>query len=75
LCFTTSPKPKYLVTTPFFPYFVCDEGDFGGSVAEVGEGLLFWSWLKPEALAQHSANLRLLKDPNDPHPFSIRLVW
>jgi hypothetical protein len=73
LCFTISPK--HLITAPASPFFVCDEGDFGGGVAWVNDGLLFHSWLKAEAFAQHSANLKLVKDWNDPHPASIKLTW
>jgi hypothetical protein len=74
LCFTISPK--HLITgPPFSPFFVCDEGDFGGGVTWENDGVVFYSWLKPGALAQHSANLKLVKNWDDPYPASIKLTW
>jgi hypothetical protein len=73
LCFTISPK--HFITAPASPFFVCDEGDFGGGVTCVNHGSLFHSWLKPKALAKHGANLKLVKDWNDPQPASIKLTW
>jgi hypothetical protein len=73
LCFTISPK--HLVTSPAPLFFVCDEGDFGGGVEWINDGVFFDSWLKPDAFAQHQANLHLVKNLNDPHPASVKLNW
>jgi hypothetical protein len=74
LCFTiNASKPIFTVVSS--PFFVCDEGDFGGSAGTINLDKLFDVWLKPDALARHSANLRLVKDWKDQNPTSISLTW
>jgi len=72
LCFATNPEHLVKGTSPFF---VCDEGDFGGGVGWANDGSLFDSWLKPEAFAKHSANLQLVKEWNDPNSVTVKLTW
>ena len=72
LCFTINPEHLVKAGSPFF---ICSEGDFGGGVSWINEGLLFDSWLKPDAFGKHEANLRLVKDWNDLNSTKIKLTW
>jgi hypothetical protein len=73
LCFTIIPL--HFCKGPQSPFFICDEGDFGGGVGWVNDGMLFDSWLKPEAFGAHRAKLRLVQGWNDPDPARVTLTW
>jgi hypothetical protein len=74
LCFTINAS-RSIFSDVSAPFFICDEGDFGGGVGTINHDELFDAWLKPDALTRHTANLRLVKGWNDTNPASINLSW